>query len=130
MLADSRNRPYAFVQYTTEKEAKRAIKNAQGALLNNRPIRCEHARVNRTLFFAPKFQEICPPTQELQAYLQSFGEIEEFLQASKAPLPNADEFKDNEWFVRFVYRDDATAAYTDTDLKKVSFKFYFFMGNL
>lgn len=51
---DSKNRPYAFVQYQTEKEAKEAIKNAQGALLNNRPIRCEPARVNRTLFLTPK----------------------------------------------------------------------------
>lgn len=55
VLVDTKNRPYAFVQYKTEKEAKFAIKVAQGALLNNRPIRCEHARVNRTLFLSPKF---------------------------------------------------------------------------
>ena len=137
MLVDNRNRPYAFVQYTTEKEAKRAIKNAQGALLNNRPIRCEQARVNRTLFFSPKFQDIGPTSdvsqtiynvyfnidslKELKTYLNTFGEIEEFLLAPEATrLPNADEFKQNEWFVRFVHRDDAISAYTDAVLKKVS----------
>lgn len=60
---DNKNRPYAFVQYQTEKEAKTAIKNAQGALLNNRPIRCEHARVNRTLFLTPKSNIDVPKAQ-------------------------------------------------------------------
>lgn len=36
-------------------------------------------------------------------------------------LPNVEEFHSNEWFVRFVYRNDAISAYTDDSLNNVSF---------
>lgn len=54
--------------------------------------------------------------------MKSFGEIEELLPAPAAVgLPNAHEFHDNEWFVRFAVRNDSIVAYTDPALKKVSF---------
>lgn len=52
--------------------------------------------------------------------MNSFGQLEDLLRASDAKqLPNVDEFKTNEWFVRYVHRDDAIAAYTHPDMKEV-----------
>jgi hypothetical protein len=59
--------------------------------------------------------------------LESFGELEDLILAKEATLiPNTGEFKANEWFVRFVYRDDAIAAYTDEKMKNVSINLKFF----
>lgn len=54
VLKDNRNRPYAFVQFETVDEAKTALKKVHGFILNRRPLRCERARVNRTIFISPK----------------------------------------------------------------------------
>lgn len=59
-----------------------------------------------------------------------FGEVEEYLEAPNAVrLPNVEEFFLNEWFVRFVHRPDAVAAYSDATLKKVSHEFFNLMSN-
>jgi RNA recognition motif-containing protein len=50
VLRDLCERPYAFVQFNTDDDAKNAIAKGQGTYLDNRYIRCEPARVNRTLF--------------------------------------------------------------------------------
>lgn len=53
--------------------------------------------------------------------MEAFGELEDLVLAKEATLiPNTSEFKASEWFVRFVYRDDAIAAYTDEEMKNVS----------
>lgn len=54
VLKDNRNRPYAFVQFETVDEAKTALKKVHGFILNRRPLRCERARVNRTIFISPR----------------------------------------------------------------------------
>lgn len=50
VLRDLCERPYAFVQFNTDDDAKNAITHGQGSFLDHRYIRCEPARVNRTLF--------------------------------------------------------------------------------
>lgn len=55
----------------------------------------------------------------MKQQLRVFGKIEAMQVASQARyLPNYQEFRDNEWFVRFVCREDAVAAYEDEGLKK------------
>ncbi|KAJ1554001.1 hypothetical protein HK405_006289 [Cladochytrium tenue] len=47
---DLSTRPSAFVQFYRIADAKRAMQEATGSLLDSRPIRIEQAKVNRTLF--------------------------------------------------------------------------------
>lgn len=135
---DSKNRQYAFAQFNTAEEAKTALQKCQGVIIHGRPIRIEHARVNRTIFLSPKANEktIDPIVsivlakrhtfqltviKSLKSQVSKFGEVEDFLFAQSAQqLLNATEFLENEWFIRFAYRDDAIKAYTDPDLNEVN----------
>lgn len=109
VLRDTRNRPYAFVQYTNDKDAAAAIKEAQGAFLDSRKIRCEPAKVNRTLFL------LLPrpiANDDITKSLGEFGPIERlvssiyFTNPEKSPSPFS-----KGWYCQFVYRDDAITAF-------------------
>ncbi|KAI5955244.1 hypothetical protein KGF54_001805 [Candida jiufengensis] len=113
VLRDTSNRPYAFVQYENEQDSKNAIKYGHDSELDGRFIRCEAAKVNRTLFIRSKnnLSEILIETK-----LSSFGEIEELLPSNFSgqiynDAPTLQGYKN--WFCKFVYRDDAIKAYAN-----------------
>ncbi|CAI5759418.1 unnamed protein product [Candida verbasci] len=119
VLRDTSNRPYAFVQYTNDEESKLAIKYGHNSVLDGRNIRCEAAKVNRTLFVT--FKTIINKN-EVKLQLEKFGEIEELIPST----PKGGVFKDyhksyKSWFCKFVYRDDAIRAFAslqdNSDLK-------------
>lgn len=114
VLRDHANRPYAFVQYKNDKDAKRALRMAQGSVLNGRTLRCESARVNRTLFITHVTQLQFNKIIEL---CEKFGELEQL-------VPNREQNQYNKrynypassgysWFVQFAYRDDAIRAFAN-----------------
>lgn len=115
VLRDQENRPYAFVQYTNDNDANKALKEAHGSRLNGRIIRCEHAKVNRTLYI------VCKPSisfSELETLCAKFGEIEQLI-PSRDSKPTNPKYsfnfstKSTSWFIRFVYRDDAIRAFAN-----------------
>lgn len=114
VLRDPANRPYAFVQYTNDKDAKRALKMAQGSVLNGRTLRCESARVNRTLFVT---HNASIPFTEVAEICEKFGELEQLVPskdqnqyARRYTYPAANGCS---WFVQFAYRDDAIRAFAN-----------------
>lgn len=114
VLRDQENRPYAFVQYTNDIDASVALEKAHGSILDGRVIRCEPARVNRTLFITNPH----PISYvEIKQLCLSFGKLEQL-------VPNRDKNQfsqryaypvtvSSSWFVRFVYRDDAIRAFAN-----------------
>ena len=76
VLRDTCNRPYAFVQYTTDSDSKLAIEKGHNSVLDGRNIRCEAAKVNRTLFVSSKS---FLSKSIIRDRLSNFGEIEELL---------------------------------------------------
>ncbi|AOA61631.1 Putative RNA-binding protein regulating sporulation genes [Komagataella phaffii CBS 7435] len=116
VLRDTSNRPYAFVQYTTDDNAKRALKEGQHSILDGRSIRCEPARVNRTLYILTSNDNGLSKV-EIINLLKKYGEIEQIVgvdaAGNKAPLSSNSDKRIKEWFVKFVYRDDAIRAYAN-----------------
>ncbi|AET41127.1 Rim4p Ecym_7289 [Eremothecium cymbalariae DBVPG len=114
VLRDPSNRPYAFVQYTNDNDAKRALKQAQGTLLNGRTIRCEKAKVNRTLFISTRNRKTPEVTSdEIIQLCSSFGELEQLV-ASREYAFKKNYYpidRSSAWFVQFAYRDDAIRAF-------------------
>lgn len=115
VLRDPENRPYAFVQYTNDAEANFALKKAQGILLNGRTIRCEKAKVNRTLFISNKnrFSSKGIPASKIIQLCERYGELEQVVASRNFPYKKNyyPVTKSNVWFIRFAYRDDAIRAY-------------------
>lgn len=104
VLRDTKNRPYAFVQYTSDSEAARAIEKAQGCTLYERKIRCEPAKVNRTLYLE---QTKAVSENDVRIMLSAFGPIEHLVsepRSGRAEMSNG-------WFCQFAYRDDAITAF-------------------
>lgn len=112
VLRDLSNRPYAFVQYSNDDDCRSAIELGHGSLLDGRRLRCEAAKVNRTLFIAGN-----SPMQlnQIESKMESFGEIELIIASSGNGQLLADvlklESKSQNWFVKFCYRDDAIRAF-------------------
>ncbi|KAF7731596.1 hypothetical protein EC973_009360 [Apophysomyces ossiformis] len=103
VLKDWMDRPYAFVQYERMSDAKKALREAPGTVLDGRNIRCEPARVNRTLCLAP-LDNTWLSEKKIQGKLTRFGEIEDItLTKSNSQAQCA--------FVKFRYRDDAIKAF-------------------
>ncbi|KAM3162609.1 RIM4-like protein [Lachancea thermotolerans] len=122
VLRDPANRPYAFVQYTNDADAKKALKEAQGSSLNGRTIRCEPARVNRTLFVCYKGRNLNSSGLVSAAFvnqlLEKFGELEQlvacrdqFFHRKNNAYSGSD--RSNAWFIQFAYRDDAIRAFAN-----------------
>ncbi|ODV61624.1 Rim4p ASCRUDRAFT_75616 [Ascoidea rubescens DSM 1968] len=121
VLRDPSNRPYAFVQYTNDEDAKKALREAQHSMLDGRSIRCEPAKVNRTLYIATnsgydlQSNDVCDMMEE-------YGEIEQLvgnnsdIRTSILPINHHDPNSitlNKAWFVKFAYRDDAIRAYVN-----------------
>ncbi|KAI8391821.1 uncharacterized protein BYT42DRAFT_611005 [Radiomyces spectabilis] len=102
VLKDWLGRPYAFVQYERISDAKVALKEAPGTILDGRSVRCEPARVNRTLCLLPIDRPL--DRQEVEATSSVYGKIEDItvLQARS---------RNQCAFVKYCYRDDAIRAF-------------------
>lgn len=110
VLRDPANRPYAFVQYTNDIDCRTAIQLGHDSELGGRRLRCEAAKVNRTLFFL--FTE--PRTKdEVSAIVDVFGESDAILpgtNSGRLARISSDSTSHN-WFVKFAYRDEAIQAF-------------------
>ncbi|KAJ3110418.1 hypothetical protein HDU96_006637 [Phlyctochytrium bullatum] len=103
VLKDWMNRPYAFVQFENVEDAKRALVEAHNTVVDNRHIRVEQARVNRTLFIA-KFNRSQP--ESVRPILEQFGPVEDL-----TLLHNYQTGKSKGCgFVKYCYREDAIKA--------------------
>lgn len=98
VLRDKQGRPYAFVQYETEESASKALSLAQDTILCDRKIRCEPAKVNRTLFITADGLD----TTTLRQAVSKFGTVDSI-------IPYHDL---KSWFVKYTYREDAISAYS------------------
>lgn len=104
-MKDWMNRPYAFVQYGTVDDARRALEESHDTIVDGRHIRVEQARVNRTLFIAklPKTMT----DSALQSYLEKWGRVE-----CVSLLVNQTTGRSKGCgFAKFRYREDAIRAY-------------------
>ena len=114
VLRDLLNRPYAFVQYTNDEDAKIAIEKGHNTVLDGRNLRCEAAKVNRTIFVAFKYLK---NEKLVNDAFGKYGEIEQ--------IAASDEFgnyKNNMklgtrssrfWFCKYAFRDDAIKAFAN-----------------
>ncbi|KAK6465248.1 hypothetical protein DFJ63DRAFT_15550 [Scheffersomyces coipomensis] len=120
VLRDTSNRPYAFVQYTNEQDSRNAITNGHNSILDGRNIRCEAAKVNRTLYVI--FSEYLNK-RFVKLRMDNFGEIESLVPSDNHGSLNKTSIKTSKyWFVKFVYREDAIRAFanlTDEDSVEV-----------
>lgn len=114
VLRDTANRPYAFVQYTNDDDCKTAIRCGHDSWLDGRNLRCEAAKVNRTLFL------VCSePIEELDVkrLLKEFGEVEQIVASDAKGVVQLKEDQvlpsSRNWYVKFVYRDDAIRAFAN-----------------
>lgn len=108
VLRDTANRPYAFVQFSNDRDAQAALIGAQHSVLDGRTIRCEPAKVNRTLYVATSSGGDTSATS-VRAVVAEFGEIEEIIGNKKQEYNKA-------YFCKFTYRDDAIRAYANLRL--------------
>lgn len=112
-MRDPSNRPYAFVQYTTDEDAKKALRGAQHSVLDGRSIRCEPAKVNRTLYIATA-TGIDLPLKDVKEVLEVYGEVEQMVGNNDSQFRKSNLNK--AWFCKFAYRDDAIRAYANLRL--------------
>ncbi|KAK6454989.1 uncharacterized protein RJT20DRAFT_120636 [Scheffersomyces xylosifermentans] len=113
VLRDTSNRPYAFVQYTNDYDSKRAIIKGHNSVLDGRNIRCEAAKVNRTLFVSSN-ESISEAV--IRNHLAKFGEIELLCPSNSfGHLYRSNGYTriSRNWFCKFVYRDDAIRAFAN-----------------
>lgn len=111
VLRDTSNRPYAFVQYGNEEDSKLAISKGHNSVLHGRKLRCEPAKVNRTLFLS---SPVVLTEKDLKSNLKEFGEFDNIKSSNINGVVNLDRtFNEdsNFWFIKFTYRDDAIRAF-------------------
>lgn len=113
VLRDTSDRPYAFVQYTNDADARRALNEGQHSVLNGRTIRCEPAKVNRTLYISTCHNyEVS--FDDITQILSKYGEIEQIFGDSDSTYKKSSS--NGAWFCQFAYRDDAIRAYANLRL--------------
>ena len=116
VLRDPANRPYAFVQYAKDEDADKAISEGQHSILNGRTVRCEKARVNRTLYLQIASAGICEKT--MKKLLSRFGEIERLVAVNENfNVANSAKTPNKNWFCKYVYRQDAISAFANLKTK-------------
>ncbi|KAJ3104952.1 hypothetical protein HDU97_008700 [Phlyctochytrium planicorne] len=104
VLKDWMGRPYAFVQFENINDAKRALVEAHNTVVDNRHIRVEQARVNRTLFIA-KFNRTA--AENVRDVLEEYGPVEDL-----TLLQNYQTGKSKGCgFVKYCFREDAIKAF-------------------
>ncbi|KAJ3416298.1 hypothetical protein HDV05_002238 [Chytridiales sp. JEL 0842] len=104
VLKDWLSRPYAFVQFDSVEDAARALVEAHNTVIDNRHIRVEQARVNRTLFIA-KFNRSQP--DQVREVLQRYGPIEDLTLLQDYQTGKSKGCG----FVKYCFREDAIKAF-------------------
>mmetsp|Transcript_10542 Transcript_10542/g.43013 ORF Transcript_10542/g.43013 Transcript_10542/m.43013 type:complete len:673 (+) Transcript_10542:185-2203(+) len=105
LLKDRSARPYAFVQFQDMESAEAALQQTNGKSLDNRRLRVERAKVNRTLFLAKLSRALVG--QQLREVVEEYGPVE-----SVTIIKNHQTNKSKGCgFVKFVYREDAMDAF-------------------
>ncbi|KAF8419737.1 hypothetical protein EV426DRAFT_719819 [Tirmania nivea] len=103
---DEKGNPYSFCQFENDEDARRAIREGRGQVVDGsgRRIRCEPAKVNRTLLLA-KLDNGIFDEKETRKALFGFGQLEslDFISGKYAAARGIR----NGCFLRFVYRQDA-----------------------
>ena len=111
-LRDTCNRPYAFVQYTTDSDSKLAIEKGHNSVLDGRNIRCgrlkliAHYSCHRNRFLAKVSLEI-----GCQILVRSRSCSLVHLRGLYNSGVDTRGYKN--WFCKFTYRDDAIRAYAN-----------------
>lgn len=113
VLRDPSNRPYAFVQYSNDADAKRALREGQHSVLDGRTIRCEPAKVNRTLYIAT-CNDLEISLKDIKEIIGQYGEIEQVVGDNDSTYRKSNI--NRAWFCQFAYRDDAIRAYANLRL--------------
>ncbi|KAI9229698.1 MAG: hypothetical protein DHS80DRAFT_717, partial [Piptocephalis tieghemiana] len=108
VFKDWQQRPYSFVQFSRIDDARRALVEAQGTVVDERHIRIEPARVNRSLIIGRYAMDPTPVTRSsIEDLVGRFGSLE-----SIRPQPNpATGIPEGSVCVKFAYREDAIRAY-------------------
>ncbi|KAL2273430.1 hypothetical protein FJTKL_04502 [Diaporthe vaccinii] len=71
---DSHHMPFAFVQFTSDEEARSALENGKGAIICGRPCRTEMVKANRT-FIVQKKSGNPITVEEAQSTLMPYGSL-------------------------------------------------------
>ncbi|KAI3398613.1 hypothetical protein diail_8961 [Diaporthe ilicicola] len=71
---DSHHMPFAFVQFTSDNEARSALENGKGAIICGRPCRTEMVKANRT-FIIQKKSGTPITVEEAQDTLMPYGSL-------------------------------------------------------
>lgn len=109
VLRDQINRPYAFVQYTNDEDCLLAIAKCNNSILDGRTLRCEAAKVNRTIFIS-LFQSL--NSRQINELVSKYGPTDLSIACDKSGFPLfSREGPSQNWFLKFSYRDDAIKAF-------------------
>lgn len=110
VLRDPSNRPYAFVQYTNDNDCQTAIELGHDSELGGRRLRCEPAKVNRTLFFS---FPAAVKQDEIEKIVKEFGEADLVSPGTESGRLIGNQALDEyfNWFVKFAYREEAIQAF-------------------
>lgn len=112
LLKDHVSRPYAFVQFASADDATDAIENTKGLTVNDRRLRVERARVNRTLFIAKISRQM--QDDQLKEIAEEYGEVE-----SVTIIKNHQTNRSKGCgFVKYSFREDAALALTELKEKQ------------
>ncbi|KAK4511219.1 UBX domain-containing protein 10 [Mucor velutinosus] len=103
VFKDWLERPYAFVQYEAVDDCKQALREAPKTSIHGRRIRCEPARVNRSICLISLNQPFSK--KHVANILSEYGEIEDM----NILQPHG---KFHSIIIKFKFRDDAIRAYT------------------
>ncbi|RKP11536.1 hypothetical protein BJ684DRAFT_21887 [Piptocephalis cylindrospora] len=108
VFKDWQQRPYSFVQFARVEDARRALVEAQGTVVDERHVRIEPARVNRSLIIGRYAMDPTLVTRSsIEVLVARFGTLE-----SIRPQPNpATGVPEGSVCVKFAYREDAIRAY-------------------
>merc|ERR1712232_1253850 len=107
LLKDHVSRPYAFVQFSEADDASDAIEQTKGITVNDRRLRVERARVNRTLFIAKISRQM--QDDQLKEIVEEYGEVE-----SVTIIKNHQTNRSKGCgFVKFAFREDAVYALSE-----------------
>jgi len=111
LLRDRSLKPYAFVQFSKTEEADAVLGNTPIPLIiDNRKVRVERAKVNRTLFVTRLSQQI--NEKQLREIAEEYGVVEE-VTIIKNFLTNRSK---GCGYIKYTYREDAADAFASLKL--------------